>query len=266
MQFFEHFFCGVPFSSPPLPQQVYPENHWNETYSDRGGNLPYWLNGVIPMVFQARELADRVDSTGYNLTHTVIDYMRRIVATQKATAYPMYANFNLGTWNIVRSALLLMSAVPTEVPTFLPFVLGYIRAAHARLKDEGWPTGGSLCTACDEGHPQCSKVWGGGYCQFRYPDWMHILQQLLDAYGGQMVPAESALVYEHMELIGKWGFDYRAFYARACPTTDSATPCLPMSGCNSNEVAGRTGCVLPQWFKTTPQVGLSLRLPQTPLM
>ena len=25
---------------------LYPENRWQETYSDRGGNLPYWLNGV----------------------------------------------------------------------------------------------------------------------------------------------------------------------------------------------------------------------------
>ena len=25
---------------------LHPENRWQETYSDRGGNLPYWLNGV----------------------------------------------------------------------------------------------------------------------------------------------------------------------------------------------------------------------------
>lgn len=31
---------------------LYPEHHWRETYSDRGGNLPYWLNGVIPLVAQ----------------------------------------------------------------------------------------------------------------------------------------------------------------------------------------------------------------------
>ena len=41
---------------------IYPENHWAETYSDRGGNLPYWLNGVIPLAFQLRDRADRVDS------------------------------------------------------------------------------------------------------------------------------------------------------------------------------------------------------------
>lgn len=31
---------------------LYPEHRWRETFSDRGGNLPYWLNGVIPLVAQ----------------------------------------------------------------------------------------------------------------------------------------------------------------------------------------------------------------------
>ena len=121
---------------------LYPGNHWNETQSDRGGNMPYWLNGVIPMVMQTRSLSDRVDSTGYNLTHTVVDYMRRLVATQKAqqaAGQPaIWQNFNLGTWNVVRSSILLMSAVPAETPLLLPFVLSYVKAAHQRLIDEGW--------------------------------------------------------------------------------------------------------------------------------
>ena len=231
---------------------IYPENRWQETYSDRGGNLPYWLNGVIPMVMQMRGLADRVDSTGYNLTHTVVDHMRRLVATQRQSGSPLNQNFNLGTWNVMRSSLLLMSAMPSEVDLLLPFVLSYIQAAHKRLKSEGWPNGGTLCTACDENHPTCSKVRGGGVCRFRYPDWMHILQQLLDAHASQMTAAERALVLEHMQLIGYWGFDYRSFYSRPCPTHDSPTPCFPMEGCNSAREAANAGCTQPAWHKTNP--------------
>ena len=39
---------------------IYPNGRWQETYSDRGGNMPYWLNGVIPMAFQLRPLSDNV--------------------------------------------------------------------------------------------------------------------------------------------------------------------------------------------------------------
>lgn len=128
---------------------IHPENGWNETQSDRGGNMPYWLNGVIPMVMQTRSLSDRVDSTGYNLTHTVVDYVRRLVATQKkqkaAGQTSIWDNFNLGTWNVVRSSILLMSAVPAETPLLLPFVLSYIQAAHQRLKNEGWVSVITLC-------------------------------------------------------------------------------------------------------------------------
>ena len=240
---------------------LYPENRWHETYSDRGGNLPYWLNGVIPMVMEMRGLADKVDSTGYNLTHTVVDIMRRLVDTQTQAGLPIHQNFNLGTWNVMRSSLLLMSAMPSEVDIFLPFMLSYIQAAHERLKSEGWwdgmkaepRTGGTLCTECDERNPSCSKISGGGVCRFRYPDWMHILQQLLDAHGGRISAAETALIYEHMELIGEWGFDYRQFYSRPCPTNESATPCFPVGSCNSGREHADTGCLLPAWHSTFPE-------------
>jgi len=81
------------------------------------------------MVMQTRSLSDRVDSTGYNLTQTVVGYMRRLVAAQKAQRAAGHANvtiwqnFNLGTWNVVRSSILLMSAVPGEIKLLLPFVL-----------------------------------------------------------------------------------------------------------------------------------------------
>jgi hypothetical protein len=184
---------------------LHPKNHWHETYSDRGGNLPYWLNGVIPMVHQIRGLADRVDSTKYNLTNVTVDYMRRLVASQAAQNYPMHRQFNLGTWNVVRSCLLTASAVPSERGALLPFVINYIAAAHERLKGEGWGQN-TLCTECDERHPSCSTIAGGGVCRFRYPDWMHILQELLDAHAHSLSDVQRALVFEHMELIGEWGF------------------------------------------------------------
>jgi len=68
------------------------------------------LNGVILMVMQTRSLSDKVDSTGYNLTHTVVDSMRRLVAAQQEQSVPIGNLWNLGTWNVVRSSILLMSA------------------------------------------------------------------------------------------------------------------------------------------------------------
>ena len=211
-----------------------------------------WPGGRIPMVMQMRQLADTPDSTGYNLTHTVLDYMHRLVETQHKTGFPMHQNFNLGTWNVIRSSLLLMSALPSEVDLLLPFVLDYIQAAHERLKSEGWPNGGTLCTECDERHPTCSKIPGGGVCRFRYPDWMHILQQLLDAHEAQMDPHEAQMVFEHMQLIGAWGFDFRSFYKSPCPADKSKTPCFPMDACNSAREHTDTGCLLPTWHKTFP--------------
>ena len=191
--------------------------------------------------------------------------MRRLVASHKAQKaagqVAIWQNFNLGTWNVVRSSILLMSAVPAETPLLLPFVLSYIQAAHQRLKDEGWAIvtyagktfeGGTICTEQDVQDPY-GKIGGGGYCRFRYPDWMHILQQLLDAHGEKMTAVETAMVYAHMELVGEWGFDYRAFYANPCPTNVSTRSCLPMGGCNSDHVAQRTNCTVPGWFETFPQ-------------
>ena len=69
---------------------------------------------MIPLAFQLRPLSDSVDSTGYNLTSVVVSYMRRLVANQHAGGFRIHDNFNLGTWNVVRSSLLLMSAAPGE--------------------------------------------------------------------------------------------------------------------------------------------------------
>ena len=63
---------------------IFPDGEWKETYSDRGGNLPYWLNGVIPLAFQLRDHADAVDSSGYNLTHVIVTYMH----TRSPTSAP----------------------------------------------------------------------------------------------------------------------------------------------------------------------------------
>lgn len=87
----------------------------------------------------------------------------------------------------MRSCVLLVSAIPAESEILLPFVVSYVQAAHQRLKDCGW-LGGSphnnsdmLCTDETSG-----TIGSGGYCRFRYVDWMHILQQLLDGHKDQM--------------------------------------------------------------------------------
>jgi hypothetical protein len=224
---------------------------WKETYSDRGGNFPYWLNAMIPLVTQTRSLSDNVDKTAYNLTRVVVDSMRKVVAAQDAGVHGTWmspGSWNLGTWNIVRSCVLLMSAVPEETALLLPFVLKYIEFTQARLKAEGWPISGTT---------MCTDSWGnslgGGYCRFRYPDWMHVLQQLIDAHGEKMTAAERATVLAHMELVGWWGYDFRAFYAEPCATNVSTRSCLPMGGCNTHHVAEHDGCTIPAWFATFPQ-------------
>ena len=118
---------------------------------------------MIPLAFQLRPLSDSVDSTGYNLTSVVVSYMRRLVANQQAGGFKIHDNFNLGTWNVVRSSLLLMSAAPSERPLLLPFVLAYIEAAHARLKSDGFGED-LVCTECDQHHRNCSTIPGGGVC------------------------------------------------------------------------------------------------------
>jgi hypothetical protein len=154
------------------------QHNWSETYSDRGGNLPYWLNGVIPLAFQLREEADRVDATGYNLTHVIVTYMHALLANQRDGRYGddgLDANFNLGTWNVVRSCLLYMSARPAVVADFAPFVVGYVRAAQRQLLAKGWAPdslSNRLCTETDQAHPHGGSVPGGAsHCAVRYPDW-----------------------------------------------------------------------------------------------
>ena len=38
-----------------------------------------------------------------------------------------------------------------------------------------------VCTGSDEAHPNGYNVTGGGHCAVRYPDWMWILQEMVEA-------------------------------------------------------------------------------------
>ena len=62
--------------------------------------------------------------------------------------------------------------------------------------------------------------------------------------------------YEHMELIGEWGFDFKSFYAAPCPTNVSTRLCLPMGGCNSRHVAAMRPGVT---YDTVVVKGLKIR-------
>lgn len=70
----------------------------------------------------------------------------------------------------------MMSAQPSMVNTLLPFVIDYIDAAHEQLRSNGWVDGRlgtTLCTQCDEYHPECGPVTNsqGGHCNVRYRKW-----------------------------------------------------------------------------------------------
>ena len=238
---------------------IYPENHWQETYSDRGGNLPYWLNGVIPLAFQLRKEADRVDSTGYNLTHVVVNYMHTVLVNQRANRYGndgMDHNFNLGTWNVVRSCLLYMSARPSVVAEFAPFVVNYVRAAQRQLLSKGWTPdslANTVCTEDDRYHPHGGDVAGqGSHCAVRYPDWMWVLQEIVDSRESLHLSAEDvAAVFEHMQTIAAWGADYSIAYSTPpCEPGSNRTgrpDCFPRSACNSGRLLPRPNCtVVPQ--------------------
>jgi hypothetical protein len=84
---------------------IYPENRWEETYSDRGGNMPYWLNGLVPLVYMGLDDAEEAGSLGdgYNLTAVVLARLQTLVGNQQHAApgllnHSMYNMFNLGTW------------------------------------------------------------------------------------------------------------------------------------------------------------------------
>lgn len=199
------------------------------------------------MVFQLRQVADRVDTTPQgNLTHFVVHYMRTLLANQLASSPPpMYSWFSLGTWNVIRAALLYLSAQPDEVPKFLPFILGYIDAAHDHLASTGWPLGGTACTQCDEYHPDCAVVVPGSasHCIVRYPDWMWVLQELHDAPFLTNNATAREKVLRHMRLVGEWGTDFQQAYTHPCDASTNRTDlpnCFPTTACNHDRALN--GC------------------------
>ena len=184
---------------------LFPEHRWRETYSDRGGNLPYWLNGVIPLVAQLPPAA-LVDASGYNLSATVYTFTHQLLAVQEqhwgsGSWVDMSTMFSLGkrdhlhatfaawlwssrwccagTWNVCRSFMLHASAHPHEAEPFAAFIAKYIAAAHARLLAKGFTAANSVCTQCDSRQPEsapCSEVLNGGMCKPRWPDWAWIVR------------------------------------------------------------------------------------------
>ena len=131
----------------------------------------YWLNGMIPMVHTMRQLSDRVDSTLYNLTDVVATAMRTLVENQESGGYPMHQNFNLGTWNVIRSCVQQMSAQPSTVGRLLPFVLGYINASQSMLIEKGWVVRSGttriagLYSGRRAGTAAFATLTGCGYCK-----------------------------------------------------------------------------------------------------
>jgi hypothetical protein len=260
--------------------------------------MPYWLNGLVPLVYMG--LDDEEGSSldgGYNLTAVVLARLQTLVGNQLApgvTNHSMYRMFNLGTWNVVRSLLMFVNAelhrermnvsVPPaglQVKEAIKFVVGYIQAAQTQVLANGWYPSGSntdtntLCTQCDSGHPcqdeQVSHVVGGGHCIVRYPDWMWVLQMLLDmdaeaaedltnsvttattdvsidgavdgatgtTGGGFLTQDERELVKVHMSTIGDWGFNFTEYHACGVGNKSHATEddggavCFPVGDCNS---------------------------------
>ena len=79
---------------------------------------------------------------------------------------------------------------------------------------------------------------------------MHILQDLLDSHSDEMAEAERSLVFEHMQLVGDWGFNYRGFYSRPCDANESDTVCFPTGSCNSGREGEANECKPPAWHAT----------------
>lgn len=214
--------------------------------------MPYWLNGVLPLVFQIRDLADKVDSTGYNLTAVVISQLHAILHNQRSGAYgedSLYDNWNLGTWNVVRVFLMYMSAQPESAPEFGPFVVGYIAHAQRMLLAKGWrPNMASVvCTGNDQWHPGGYNVTGGGHCAVRYPDWMWILQEMVEApYLQPYIDSTTrATILQHIQSTGDWGTDFTTAFGTPCDQNTDRTGlpnCFPKDGCNSYRVAPRPNC------------------------
>ena len=209
---------------------LWPEHRWRETFSDRGGNLPYWLNGVIPLVAQLPAAA-RVDADGFNLSATVYNFTRQMLHVQEqhwgsGDWVDMSTMFSLGAWNVCRSFLLHASAHPAEAPVFAAFITKYVKAAHARLLAKGFTLANTACTGCGPGYPArapCFEIAGGGFCKARWPDWIWVLQEFCDS---GLVPAGSEqLVRDHMRAVQQWGFDFHWMYV--CRPTRSSLGVSP---------------------------------------
>ena len=161
----------------------------------------------------------------------------------------MNQNFNLGTWNVVRSCLLYMSARPSVVSQFSPFIVEYVRAAQSQLLARGWmpsSTSNTLCTQNDQSHPHGGTVPGGGHCIVRYPDWMWILQEMIDSrHELGLTAQDEAAIFEHMQAVGTWGADFTTAYARPCDAASNRTGlpnCFPKQACNSYRLRPRPHC------------------------
>lgn len=234
---------------------LWPEYRWRETYSDRGGNLPYWLNGVIPLVAQLPD-ASLVDGD-FNLSETVYSFTHQLLAVQEehwgsGDWVDMSTMFSLGSWNVCRAFLLHASAHPHEARPFAAFIAKYVRAAHTRLLATGFTAENTVCTQCDSRLPEsapCSSVLHGGMCKPRWPDWAWILQEFLDS--GLVTDASTQqLVRDHLAAVQLWGFDFEWMYSHPAASYNVTTADVP--GINESfPMTGRVGCHEPDCFPAT---------------
>jgi hypothetical protein len=234
-----------------------PEHRWRETYSDRGGNLPYWLNGVIPLVAQLPD-DSMIDADGdFNLSETVYNFTHQLLAVQEAhwgsgDWVDMSTMFSLGSWNVCRSFLLHASAHPNEARPFAAFIAKYIHAAHARLLATGFTSEDTVCTQCDSRLPEsapCSSVPHGGMCKPRWPDWAWILQEFLDS--GLVPDADTQqLVRDHLAAVQQWGFNFSWMYSHPASSYNATNADIPGVK-ESFPTTGRVGCHEPDCFPAT---------------
>ena len=175
----------------------------------------------------------------------VLSQLHTILHNQKSGVYgedSMFGNWNLGTWNIVRVFLMYMSAVPDAAAEFGPFVVEYVHHAQQMMLAKGWrPEMQSLvCTGPGSpGNGNGFNVVGGGHCTVRYPDWLWILQEMVEApYLQPYINATArTTIMEHMQSSGEWGTDFTTAYGTPCGPTTNRTSALP-AGCSTKRGGG----------------------------